>query len=141
MRTFLAHLGQILALPALLLVTGAAGASDIWIVTDAQHPVTGSQAASRIIRLDAPLAIEAELSAKLPADPQQAATVVQKRLNDGGQPLQQRLREAYQGVTDAWSLGITSIPAVVVDQRYIVYGESDLDKALAHIAQHRREQP
>ncbi|MBF1166379.1 MAG: TIGR03757 family integrating conjugative element protein [Dechloromonas agitata] len=141
MRTFSAHLGPILAFPAFLLIVGTASATDIWVVTDARHHVTGAQAASRIIRLDAPQAIEAELSTKLPADPQQASAVVQQRLNDGGPALQQRLREAYQGVTDAWSLGITSIPAVVVDQRYIVYGESNLDKALAGIAQHRKEQP
>ena len=52
-----------------------------------------------------------------------------------------RLASAYQGVTDAWSLGITSLPAVVVDQRYVVYGEPDVARALARIEQHRRPQP
>lgn len=33
----------------------------------------------------------------------------------------------------AWSLGITKIPAVVVDRRYVVYGESDMAKALVLI--------
>ena len=47
----------------------------------------------------------------------------------------------HQGVTDAWSLGITSIPAVVVDQRYVVYGEPDVARAVARIEQRRRTQP
>ena len=51
------------------------------------------------------------------------------------------IRDAYQGVTDAWSLGITSIPAVIVDQRYVVYGVSDLGQALARIERYREEQP
>ena len=72
---------------------------------------------------------------------QRAAAFVQRRLNDGGQALQQRIRDAYQGVTDAWSLGITSIPAVIVDQRYVVYGVSDLGQALARIERYREEQP
>ena len=55
--------------------------------------------------------------------------------------LQRRLASAYQGVTDAWSLGITSLPAVVVDQRYVVYGEPDVARAVARIEQHRRPQP
>ena len=104
-------------------------------------PVAGAQAADRIIQLDAAQTIEAELSAQLPDDPQQAAVLVQRRLNERGHALQQQLREAYQGVTDAWSLGITSIPAVIVDQRYIVYGENELNRALARIEQHREGRP
>ena len=50
-------------------------------------------------------------------------------------------RGAYQGVADAWSLGITSLPAVVVDQRYVVYGDSDVARAIARIEQHRKAQP
>jgi len=141
MHTFLAHLSRTLALPALLLVAGNVTAAEIWIVADVRHPVAGAQAADRIIQLDAAQAIEAELSARLPYDPQRAAALVQRRLNEGGQALQQRMREAYQGMTDAWSLGITSIPAVIVDQRYVVYGESDLGQALVRIERYREGQP
>jgi len=124
----------------LFLLAGSASAQ-VWVITDTRHPVTGSASTQRIIQLDAAQHIEAELSANLPADPQQATTLVQQRLNQGGQTLQQRLREAYQGVTDAWSMGITTLPAVVIDQRYVVYGETDLDKALARITQYRKENP
>jgi len=124
----------------LLLLAGNASAQ-VWVITDSRHPVTGSASVQRLIQLDAAQHIEAELSANLPADPQQATALVQQRLNQGGASLQQRLREAYQGVTDAWSMGITTLPAIVVEQRYVVYGEANLDKALARIAQHRKENP
>ncbi|NQD96830.1 DUF1525 domain-containing protein, partial [Pseudomonas sp. CrR25] len=42
---------------------------------------------------------------------------------------------------DAWSLGVTTIPAVIVDHRYVVYGEPDVAKAAALIEAHRRTQP
>ncbi|EMY8159246.1 TIGR03757 family integrating conjugative element protein [Pseudomonas monteilii] len=140
MYAFLAPLGRTLALSALLLA-GNVAAAEIWIVTDTRHPVAGAQAADRVIQLDAAQTIEADLSAGLPTDPQQAAALIQRRLNDGGRGLQQRIREAYQGVADAWSLGITSIPAVIVDQRYVVYGVNNLDQALARIERQRGAQP
>jgi len=84
---------------------------------------------------------EAELSAELPTDPEQATAIVKRRLSSGGADLQRRIASAYQGVTDAWSLGVTSLPAVVVDQRYVVYGEPDVARAIAGIEQHRRNQP
>jgi len=124
----------------LLLLAGNASAQ-VWVITDTRHPVTGSASIQRVIRLDAAQQIETELSANLPADPQRAAELVQQQLQQGGQALQQRLREAYQGITDAWSMGITTLPAIVVEQRYVVYGETDLDKALARIAQYRMENP
>lgn len=131
----------VLRVPILLVLLAAAtsAAAEVWVITDTRHPVVGAEAATRVIALDGAQRIESELSAQLPTDPQRAATLVQQRLNQGGMALQQRLREAYQGVTDAWSLGITTVPAVVVDQRYVVYGETRLDRALARVAQYRKE--
>ncbi|NYT62834.1 TIGR03757 family integrating conjugative element protein [Alcaligenaceae bacterium] len=116
-----------------------ATAADVWVITDLQHPAQGTP--DRLIELDAPARIEADLSADLPSDSRQAAELVRHRLKQGGPLLQQRLAGAYQGVADAWSLGITTIPAIVVDQRYVIYGESNLDQALTRIEQYRKEQP
>jgi integrating conjugative element protein (TIGR03757 family) len=123
---------------AALLATSALYA-ETWVVTDQAHPVSGT--ADRLILLDAPSRIEAELASGLPADPARAERIARDRLSQGGADLQRRIASAYQGVTDAWSLGITSIPAIVVDQRYVVYGEPDLARAVARIEQHRRNQP
>ena len=123
---------------AALLATSALYA-ETWVVTDQAHPVSGT--ADRLILLDAPSRIEAELASGLPADPARAERIARDRLSQGGADLQRRIASAYQGVTDAWSLGITSIPAIVVDQRYVVYGEPDVARAVARIEQHRRTQP
>jgi integrating conjugative element protein (TIGR03757 family) len=133
--------GQRLATLALWLATGTAAATEVWVITDSQHPVAGTQVPDRIIELDAPQRLEVALSARLPTDPQQAAHLAQQRLDQGGQDWQQRLQHAYQGVVDAWSLGIVVIPAVVVDRRYVVYGETDLNQALARVERYRQEQP
>ena len=125
---------------ALLLLGQAAAAADVLVVTDSRHPVQSASDA-RVIELDLPERIEAELAAGLPNDPSRAAALVQQRLRDGGQALQRRIGSAYQGVADAWGLGIAKVPAVVVDRRYVVYGEPDVARAVARIESHRRAQP
>ena len=134
-------LGLAVALPTSLAVfSPATFAADVVVVTDSRHPVK-NRGGEQLIELDEAHRIEAELSAGLPTDPEQATAIVKRRLNVGGADLQRRIASAYQGVTDAWSLGITSIPAVVVDKRYVVYGEPDVARAVARIEQHRRNQP
>lgn len=113
-------------------------AAETWVITDQSHPTVGN--ADRHVLLDAPTRLEIELGSGLPSDPEQAAAVVQRRLKQGGTDLQRRIAAAYQGVTDAWGLGITKVPAVVVDRRYVVYGDTDVARAVARVEQHRREQ-
>lgn len=119
----------------------AAGVSDagVWVITDQAHPVSGK--VDRYVVLDGPTRLEAELASGLPVDPVQAAALVQQRLNRGGADLQRRLGVAYQGVADARSLGITKIPSVVVDRRYVVYGELDVARAVARINAYRSTRP
>lgn len=141
MRHFRFISGRVPATLVLLLATGTATAAEVWVITNSKHPVAGKLTPDRVIELDASQRLEAELSAQLPNDPRQAAELVLQRLEQGGQNLQQRLQKAYQGVADAWSLGITTIPAVVVDRRFVVYGETSLEKALARVEHYREEQP
>ncbi len=130
-----------MALPAALgRFSPATFAADVVVVTDSRHPIK-TMGGERLIELDEAHRIEAELSAELPTDPEQATVIVRRRLSSGGADLQRRIASAYQGITDAWSLGITSLPAVVVDRRYVVYGEPDVARAVARIKQHRRPQP
>jgi len=112
-----------------------AWAEEVLVFTDAQHHLT-STGGVRVVELDAPLCIEAALSGGLPPDAGQAAAIVQQRLAQNPD-FHEHLRTAYQGALDAYSLGITKIPAVVVDRRYVVYGEHDVGAALALIAAYR----
>lgn len=129
---------------ALLLMTASAlvcevsaQAAEIWVITDQEHPIQVAPSV-RLIELDAPASIKAELSSKLPSDPAQASLIAQQRLKRGGAELQERLAKAYQGVIDAWSLGVTEIPAIVVDRRYVLYGETNIARALARVEDYRQ---
>ena len=117
-----------------------AWADEVLVITDSLHPVETSRDV-RVIQLDGPQHIKARLSQNLPTDAAQSAALAKQRLQKGGATLQQEFMKAYQGVVDAWSLGITKIPAVVVDQCYVVYGEPDVSKAVALIEAYRRSQP
>ncbi|MCL2876744.1 MAG: TIGR03757 family integrating conjugative element protein [Betaproteobacteria bacterium] len=90
----------------------------------------------RVVALDAPKQIEAVLSEGLPPDASKAAVIIRQRLAQNP-AIHQQLAVAHQGVLDAFSLGVTKIPAVVVDRRFVVYGEHDVEAALAKIATYR----
>ncbi|HBO3354277.1 TPA: TIGR03757 family integrating conjugative element protein [Pseudomonas aeruginosa] len=124
---------------AALLHSLALADAEVLVVTDSHHPIQ-APVGIRIIELDLPVRISVELAAGLPNDAQRSAALVQQRLRGGGLELQQRIGSAYQGVVDAWNLGITKIPAVVLDN-HVVYGEPDVAAAVALIATHRRAQP
>jgi integrating conjugative element protein (TIGR03757 family) len=123
-----------------LLGACACAQGETWVVTDHAHLVTNT-AEHRLIVLDEQQRLEDHLTSKLPPDPTQAAATIQAYLaSPEGTRLQLELTQAQQGTTDAWSLGVEKIPAVVVDRRYVVYGEADADKAIALIDRTRSAQ-
>jgi len=118
----------------------AAALAEALVYTDKAHPVTAATDA-RIVLLDRQHHLETDLSRDLPPDPQLAAAIIHGRLSvPSGKRLQSDLAKAQQDITDAWSLGIEKIPAVVVDRRYVVYGEPDVAKAL-ELINRTRSQP
>ena len=117
---------------ALTLLSATAHA-ETWVITDQAHPVSAPTGV-RIIRLDDQQRLEELLSQQLPNDQRQAEATIQRYLaSPAGKRLQTDLVQAQQGITDAWSVGVEKIPAVVVDRRYVVYGEADVAKAIAQI--------
>lgn len=116
----------------------AASAAEIKVFTARAIPIS-VPADATVVYLDDAGAIEARLSANLPANQDRAEAIARQRLQDGGEAFQRDLASAWQGVADAWSLGITTLPAVVVDRRYVIYGEPDVAKAVARIEAYRRE--
>ncbi|WP_449121529.1 TIGR03757 family integrating conjugative element protein [Pseudomonas viridiflava] len=108
--------------------------AETWVITYQNHLVQVPSGA-RLILLDDSERLEAKLSEGLPADPQRAAAIMQRRLRSSdAQRLQQDLVAAQQSLVDAWTLGVTKIPAVVVDRKYVVYGETDVGSATQRIA-------
>ncbi|KPW91528.1 MULTISPECIES: TIGR03757 family integrating conjugative element protein [Pseudomonas syringae group] len=111
--------------------------AETWIVTDRNHPVQ-TPAHVRLILLDESERLEAKLSEGLPANQQQAISIMQQRLKSSdAQRLQRELALAQQDLVDAWSIGVTKVPAVVVDRKFVVYGETNARAAEYRIAQWR----
>lgn len=123
-----------------LLSAAACVQGETWVITDYAHPVINT-AEHRVIVLDEQQRLEAHLTSKLPSDPTLAASAFQVyQASPEGTRFQHELTQAQQGTTDAWSLGVEKIPAVVVDRRYVVYGEPDVAKAIA-LVQRARSAP
>ena len=113
-----------------LLMLPDAALAEALVYTDKAHTVSAAIDA-RVVLLDRQHHLETDLSRDLPPDPQLAAAIIHGRLSSpSGKRLQSDLTKAQQDITDAWSMGIEKIPAVVVDRRYVVYGEPDVAKAL-----------
>lgn len=114
-----------------LLSAAACAQAETWVITDHAHLVINT-AEHRVIVLGEQQRLEAHLTSRLSSDPAQAASTIQVYLaSPEGTRFQHELTQAQQGTTDAWSLGVEKIPAVVVDRRYVVYGEPDVAKAIA----------
>lgn len=114
-------------------------AEEVVVITDRAHPITAVPTHARVIFLDDAAAILREVSS-LPSDPEAAKRAAEQKLLKGDSPIHRRLAAAYQGIVDSWSMGVSHMPAVVVDRRFVVYGESNVSIALRRIAIHRRSQ-
>jgi integrating conjugative element protein (TIGR03757 family) len=107
------------------------------VITDSDQVVTTDDPA-RVINVDRPATLESELSSALPNDPATAQTTIQQLLTSD---FAARITKAHQDVVDAWSMGVTKIPAVVVDKKFVVYGETDVQRALDRIEAYRVANP
>lgn len=127
-------------LPILMALCCTVHAQNLTVVTDRHHPVINLPADTRVIELDAAESLLNQSFADLPSDPAQAQKIARARLQNTEENFQNDLRTALQGIVDAWSLGITKIPAVIVDQRYVIYGQRDVGKALLQIQAYREDE-
>ncbi|MEM8500663.1 MAG: TIGR03757 family integrating conjugative element protein [Pseudomonadota bacterium] len=88
--------------------------------------------------LDAPKKPMSALSIGLPDTLDEAKVVAVARINsEKGKRLLGDLKRAYQGIVNAWRHQLTDLPAVMVDDRYVVYGVYDVGKALSMIKEYR----
>lgn len=125
---------------ALALASQVPMAAEMTVFTDRSVTLKSADYAN-VVRLDAAQEIEASLAVDLPTDPQRAQAIAEERLKQGGTQLQRDLPSAWQDVANAWRLGVSTVPAVLVDRRYVIYGEPDVSRAVARIETYRRTQP
>lgn len=78
-----------------------------------------------------PAGLQGEISKKLPTTLDDAAAFMSRYANsEEGKKQLQAIVEGYQGVGRAYGLGVTKLPAIVIDERYVVYGTVDIAVAL-----------
>lgn len=127
---------------SLLFLTTCTSASTV-IYTDHAHPAIGELSSDvTVTELDAPDRLLEEQFGQLSANSEQAeqqarAVIASPEFRHG----QQALSNSYAGVAHAWSLGLEKYPAVVFNDKWVVYGTTDVAAARAKLDAWREKQP
>jgi len=127
---------------ATLFLTAGAHAGTV-IYTDRAHPVTGELSPDvTVTELDAPDRLQSQLFGPLSANPAQAEQLARAVIaSPAFRQSQQALAASYAGVAHAWSLGLEKFPAVVFDDKWVVYGTTDVASARVKLDAWREKQP
>ncbi|WP_397458661.1 TIGR03757 family integrating conjugative element protein [Pseudomonas asplenii] len=120
--------------PATLLACLSPCLAETWVITDSAHPVD-LPPDTQLIQLDRLDQLEVSLFQDLPADPAQAQAAFKEHMTADAAA---DIDRAHQDIVNAWSLGVSKIPAVVVDRQYVVYGDPNVARALTKIEHFRR---
>ncbi|CAD5743033.1 integrating conjugative element protein, PFL_4709 family [Escherichia coli] len=114
---------SLLSLPA----TVVAGTT---VYTDTANLPVNPPPDVQVVLLDGPQQLQDAFFGPLPADPEAAEALARTRMQSPEwQSVQADLAERYRQVTHAWSLGLKKYPAVVFDDREVVYGTTDVAQA------------
>ena len=104
---------------------------DIFYADDAQEKRVIEGVDISYYSLGKSQSIQNSISLKLPTDLNSAASFMSSYSNsEEGKENIQQIVEGYQGVGKALSLGVKELPAVVIDERFVVYGTTDVLEAL-----------
>ncbi|PLY36684.1 TIGR03757 family integrating conjugative element protein [Pectobacterium versatile] len=112
------------------------------IYTDSAHPVSSVSSDIPVIYLDAVAKAEQDLFGQLPTDATQAEKQAREIVGSSAFiKQQQQIQDAYQGVVRAWSLGVKKYPAIVFDDRWVVYGTTDINLARQYLTNVQEAKP
>lgn len=101
------------------------------VYTDSRHLPENLPPATTVVLLDEPDRLQMKMFGQLSADPGHATTqIMQVMSSPKWQQNQQLLVTTYQQIMHAWAIGIRKVPAVVFDDRDVVYGTTDVAQAL-----------
>lgn len=102
------------------------------LYTDSHHPPAYSDASVTVIYLDGPERLQAQLFGELSSNPDEAARQAQTVIQSPQwQAYQQQLVTVWRAVVRTWELDVKKVPAVVFDDRDVVYGTADVAQAIA----------
>lgn len=118
----------------------AADAGSVWVFTTEQlPPLKHIGLAEHVFVLDDIEKPLASLSFDYPGSEAQARQQANALLSSPrGQALLADIKRNAKAVAVAWQSGIAKLPAVLVDEQFVVYGEYDVRAALQRIEAHRR---
>ncbi|MBA5204754.1 TIGR03757 family integrating conjugative element protein [Pectobacterium versatile] len=103
------------------------------VYTDQQHLPSNLTPETQIVWLDAPERLQRAVFGEFSASMEQATGQAQAVMRSPQwQQHENDLQTAYRGVVHAWEIGVRKYPAVVFDDRDVVYGTADVAKALAY---------
>lgn len=129
------------SLPILLFTTSSVLAQTV-IYTTPEHPVKESEPGAVVRVLEDVAQLERSLFPSLSDNPQEAEQQARQRMQLPDWKVQEaRLTRAYQALLDAQVSGITKVPAVVFDNRFVVYGTTDVALAQAKRDAWQERQP
>ncbi|WP_404357111.1 TIGR03757 family integrating conjugative element protein [Methylotuvimicrobium sp. KM1] len=123
------------------------------IVVEAIHsdafPLTGIDALAgqgieiKTYNLDDGKRLTANLAAGLPPNQEQAKATLERRFKEQGmESVQEQFTQAFQGQIAGMQYGISRYPAIVFDRgKAVVYGVTDLNRALAIYREWHRNNP
>ena len=111
----------------------------MWVfTTETLPPLRHSHLAEHVYVLDdieKPLAL---LSFAYPGSDAQARHRASALINTPrGQAMMAKIQHSAKAVVLAWQSGITRLPAVLVDEQFVVYGEYDVKNAIARVEAYR----
>lgn len=90
--------------------------------------------------LDEKLRIEDELSKGLPADPKKAMEMARQMFNDPAfMKTVNKLKSVNLRFIAAFNYQLDKIPAIVIDHKYILYGMTDVNRAMAIYYEHSEQ--
>ncbi|RUT67035.1 TIGR03757 family integrating conjugative element protein [Morganella morganii] len=111
------------------------------LYTDSHHPPSNNDASVSVIYLDGPEQLQAQMFGELSSNPDEAERQARAVLQSPQWLAhEQELATVYRAVVRAWELGVKKVPAVVFDDKEVVYGTADLAKAVALRVQSSRGQ-
>ncbi|HAT6801802.1 TPA: TIGR03757 family integrating conjugative element protein [Citrobacter freundii] len=123
-------------------LTAQSAAAQAIIYTTSHYSVTEPQPGIVMQILEDVQQLEQSLFPVLSENPTIAEQLAKKRMQQPDwQEQEARLIRAYQALTDAYTLGIEKIPAVVLDNQYVVYGTTDVRIAQQKLDAWREQQP
>ncbi len=107
-------------------------ALELQVYTTTFIPVSLSGKAAEVFYLDEPDLILSRLTHFQGSNAANVRRAALNQLNSPeGKAMLDRLKIAFHGLASAWAHDIRYLPAIVVNDEAVIYGETDLNRALA----------